>query len=67
MATKNITVDMMINTLQNLKAQGEIKGGDQIWLASDGEGNNFSPLVFFKDGSLNAGKEKGKLILYPCD
>lgn len=62
---KKITVKDMLHLLNGFKANGHITDDTEIWLASDEEGNSYSPFMAFKNGSLNAGVNKEKLTLYP--
>jgi len=62
---RELTVDELVSLIDYFKKRGEITGKAKIMLASDEEGNSFSPLMQFKTGMYNVSAEKDRFILYP--
>lgn len=58
---QGIKLSDLITLLKVIKQQS---GNLELWLASDEEGNSFSPFIYKPDvGTI--GIEDGKLVLYP--
>ena len=64
---KKLTVGDLGRIIASLKKEGRVTSKTEIWLSSDEEGNSYSPLMQFNDGSLNVGCEEdtSKFTLYP--
>lgn len=57
------TVKELMQFLYSLYQQGDIHGDSGVWLASDEEGNSFSPLL--NNPEISVGIEGEKIIFYP--
>ena len=63
-----LTAKELKNLINRMIKSGQIRENTEVWLSSDEEGNDFGPLVKFKDnGEYNVGveKDKSRLTLYP--
>jgi hypothetical protein len=60
---KTLTVKGLAHLLRELTRQRTINEKFEVWLASDEEGNSFSPLL--DDSEVSVGTEGNKIILYP--
>ena len=64
---KKLTVGDLKKILNSFKRLETITDQTEVWLASDEEGNSYSPLMRFSGGMVNIGLEddKSRLTLYP--
>ena len=60
-----ITVKELLKIIADFKAEGKINDKTEIWLASDEEGNSYSPLLLFKNETLNISVDIDKLTFFP--
>ncbi|HOW87331.1 MAG TPA: hypothetical protein PKV84_01570 [Candidatus Omnitrophota bacterium] len=60
---KPLSVKGLVEVLGFLCGQGTIKKEFEVWLASDEEGNSFSPLL--DETKISIGVEGKKIIFYP--
>ena len=64
---RKLTVGDLKKLLNQFKREGRLTDSTEVWLSSDEEGNEYSPLMRFKSGQFNVGLEKdgSKVTLYP--
>lgn len=64
---RKLTIADLKKLLNQFKKEGKVNDNTEVWLSSDEEGNSYSPLMRFKDGSFNVGLEQdgSKVTLYP--
>lgn len=58
---KPITVKTLMSLLKNSIKKGVVKETDELWIASDEEGNSYSPVVF--EGIQHT--DDNRITLYP--
>ncbi len=64
---RKLTVGDLKKLLNQFKKEETLTDDTEVWLSSDEEGNSYSPLMRFQDGSFNVGLEKdgSRITLYP--
>jgi|GEM_PF-2337257 len=64
---KNVTVGDLKMLLTLFKEVDKVTDDTEVWLSRDEEGNGYSPLMRFNDGTFNVEVEddKSKITLYP--
>ena len=64
---RKLTVADLKKLFNQFKKEGCLTDSTEIWLSSDEEGNAYSPLMRFRDGSFNVGLEQdgSRVTLYP--
>ncbi len=65
--SRRLTVGDLKELLDEFIKEGAISENSEVWLSTDEEGNSYSPLMRFKNGTFNVGLEpdKSKITLYP--